>query len=98
MVKERLMENENRFQQLHKLAFAKRPAEELYDLAKDPGQLNNVAKRDEYVEAKKLLSDKLQSHLEETKDPRALGLDAPWDYYPYYGNRKNKNWKVDTKP
>jgi arylsulfatase A-like enzyme len=93
-----LMENEDRFQRLHKLAFAKRPAEELYDLVNDAGQLNNIANRNDYAEAKELLSDELQRHLAETKDPRELGLDAPWDYYPYYGNRKNKNWKVDTKP
>jgi len=28
---------------LYDLAFAKRPAEELYDLRKDPGQMTNVA-------------------------------------------------------
>ena len=46
----------------------------------------------------KKLRSELQNHLIETKDPRALGLDAPWDFYPYYGLRRNKNWSVDLKP
>jgi hypothetical protein len=44
------------------------------------------------------LAARLQEHLVRTKDPRALGLDAPWDYYPYYGKRLNKKWQVDPKP
>jgi len=35
------------------LAFDKRPAEELYDLKKDPDQTNNVADKPEHAEAKK---------------------------------------------
>ena len=50
------------------------------------------------TDARKRLAGKLQAYLEKTRDPRALGMDAPWDYYPYYGNRRNKNWKVDPKP
>ena len=86
------------FRRFHELAFAKRPRGELYDLAKDPGQLVNVADVPEYVDIKQRLHGELQRHLVETKDPRALGLDAPWDYYPYYGFRRNKEWKVDTRP
>ena len=97
--KQLLMDNADKegFRRFHKLAFAKRAAEELYDLAKDPGQLVNVASNREYAEARKRLHDELLRHLTETKDPRALGIDAPWDYYPYYGLRRNKDWKVDTR-
>lgn len=80
------------------LAFGKRPAEELYDLSRDPGQLVNVADRPEYAEARRRLRDRLQKHLEDTADPRALGLDAPWDYYPYYGRIRNRDWTVDPRP
>lgn len=95
-----LMENAGKegFKRFYNLAFAKRPAEELFDLDKDPGQLKNVAGLKEYAKDRKRLKDELQKHLVKTKDPRALGLDAPWDYYPYYGKRRNKNWKVDPKP
>ena len=95
-----LMENKSKigFKRFYDLAFAKRPAEELYDITKDPGQIVNVAGNPKYAEIQKKLSDQLESHLVLTKDPRAIGLPAPWDYYPYYGLRRNKNWKVDSRP
>ena len=67
------------------LAFAKRPAEELYDLQKDPGQLNNVADKAEYAEVKKKLAAALMAELKATKDPRVLGKGDAFDQYPYYG-------------
>ena len=70
----------------------------LYDLKSDPGQVNNVAELEEYGRIKERLSSQLQEYTSETGDPRALGKDAPWDFYPYFGTRKNKDWVVDTKP
>ena len=95
-----VMDNKDKhgFKRFYDLAFAKRPAEELYDLKNDPGQINNLAGQPEYAKVQKKLSAQLQQRLKQTKDPRALGLDAPWDYYPYYGAMRNKNWKVDPKP
>jgi len=95
-----LMNNKDKpgFKRFFDLAFAKRPAEELYQVRKDPGQLVNLAGNPEYASVQKKLSVQLQKYLVHTRDPRALGLDAPWDYYPYYGRRLNKNWKVDPKP
>jgi N-sulfoglucosamine sulfohydrolase len=94
------MENAGKagFKRFHERAFAKRPGNELYDLSKDPHQLVNVAGKPEYADALNRLSGQLQKHLVKTKDPRALGLDAPWDYYPYYGSRRNKKWTVDPRP
>jgi len=86
------------FKRFYDLAFAKRPAEELYHVTKDPGQVVNLAGKPEYAETQKKLAARLQEHLVRTKDPRAIGLDAPWDYYPYYGLRRNKKWHVDPKP
>jgi hypothetical protein len=40
---------------LFELGFGKRPAEELYDLRKDPGELNNVADKPEYAMVKRRL-------------------------------------------
>ena len=95
-----LMDNKDKagFEQFYNLAFAKRPAEELYDLTKDPEQIINLAGKRNYIQIQKKLAAELQEHLVRTKDPRALGLDAPWDHYPYYGLRRNKNWQVDPKP
>jgi N-sulfoglucosamine sulfohydrolase len=70
---------------LFELAFGKRPAEELYDLQKDPGQLNNVAGEPQYAEIKKKLADALMVELKATKDPRILGNGDIFDQYPYYG-------------
>ena len=74
-----------------RLAFGKRPAEELYDLDKDPGQLTNVADRPEYAEAKRALRADLDRWMAETGDPRATGDGDPWDRYPYFGDRPRPN-------
>jgi hypothetical protein len=67
------------------LAFAKRPAEELYDLGKDPGQLTNIADRPAYAAAKQKLRAELDGWLKETGDPRATMDDDRWDRFPYFG-------------
>jgi arylsulfatase A-like enzyme len=69
---------------LFELAFAKRPAEELYDLGKDPDQLHNVADDSRYTAAKARLAEALMSELKATKDPRVLGTAEAFDRYPYY--------------
>jgi len=93
-----LMENKVTYQSLYQLAFGKRPAEELYDLRSDPGQIENIAADPKYANVKRSLRSRLQKYTAQTGDPRALGKYAPWDYYPYYGNRKNSNWSVDQAP
>jgi arylsulfatase A-like enzyme len=68
------------------LAFEKRPAEELFDLAKDPHQLENVAARPEHADAKAKLRADLDRWMKETGDPRAESpQDDRWDRFPYYG-------------
>ncbi len=56
---------------LFDLAVAKRPAEELYDLRKDPDQLNNVADDPSYAKVKEELAARLMAELKATNDPRA---------------------------
>ena len=70
---------------LFQLAFGKRPAEELYDLGKDPHQLENVAAAAGYEDIRERLSEQLMAHLKGTGDPRALGKGDVFDQYPYYG-------------
>jgi arylsulfatase A-like enzyme len=67
------------------LAFDRRPGEELYDLAKDPNQVVNVAEREEYSSAKKKLRAALDHWMKDTQDPRMTSDDDPWDRYPYFG-------------
>jgi len=82
MIKHR---NDPKVHRLFELAFGKRPAEELYDLKKDPGQLNNVAGKPEYAGIQKQLAAALMAELKATKDPRVLGKGDMFDQYPYYG-------------
>jgi len=69
-----------------RLAFEKRPAEELYDLRKDPGQTNNVANEPAYASTKHKLRAALDRWMKNTGDPRAVKDDDPWDHYPYFGS------------
>ena len=89
------MDKQDAWAKHYQWAFGKRPAEELYDLRADPGQLANVAADPAYAKARNDLSARLQEYTARTGDPRALGKEAPWDYYPYYGARKNRSWEVD---
>jgi uncharacterized sulfatase len=75
---------------LFELAFEKRPAEELYDLRKDPHQLRNVAADAAYADRKKKLEAALMAELKATGDPRALGSGDAFDSYPYYGGQQRK--------
>jgi len=72
---------------LFALACEKRPAEELYDLKKDPAELNNVAHSPEYAEAKRRLRAQLDAWMADTADPRAKGGGAGFDTYPYVTGR-----------
>ena len=68
------------------LATAKRPAEELYDLKKDPDQVQNIAGQREYESDQKQLKAMLEKWMRDTHDPRISQDDDRWDKYPYYGN------------
>jgi N-sulfoglucosamine sulfohydrolase len=67
------------------LATAKRPAEELYDLRRDPWQITNVAADPHYATIRKELRASLDQWMRDTGDPRATDETDPWDRYPYYG-------------
>ena len=67
------------------LATAKRPADELYDLKKDPQQLVNVAGDPAYARTLARLRTELQSWQRHTADPRITQDDDRWDKYPYFG-------------
>lgn len=73
------------FPKLFELAFAKRPAEELYVLADDPGQLTNVAGDTRFTTEQAALKERLMTALRETDDPRVVGGAEVFDTYPYHG-------------
>jgi N-sulfoglucosamine sulfohydrolase len=72
------------------LAFAKRPAEELYDLRADPGQMTNVAAEEEYAFVRVQLAAMLLAKLQSTGDPRVVGGAERLEAYPYYGGSPMK--------
>jgi N-sulfoglucosamine sulfohydrolase len=79
--------DEPKVRDLFELACGKRPAEELYDLRKDPFQLVNVAADARYAAARRKLSDELTDYLRQTRDPRVVGGGEKFDGYRYYGRR-----------
>jgi arylsulfatase A-like enzyme len=89
-----LLENKDKkeVEPLFNLSFGKRPAEELYDLNKDPYQMNNVAHLDEYKSIKNELAKKLTNYLIEQEDPRETEAAMKWLNAPYYAE-KDKNPK-----
>jgi len=67
------------------VAFGQRPAEELYDLRRDPHGMQNVAGDRQYAAEKERLSARLMAVLRETGDPRVLGDGTTFDKPPYAG-------------
>ena len=69
-------------------AWGKRPAEELYDLKKDPNQMANLAMDPEYAATRDALRKQLMTELETNHDPRLDG-DA-FDKPPYLFQSRRK--------
>ncbi|WP_367873980.1 sulfatase/phosphatase domain-containing protein [Luteolibacter sp. Populi] len=67
------------------IAFAKRPREELYDLAKDPYETTNLASDPAYAEIRSQLEAKLLAELERTGDPRLKNGGAYFENPPLSG-------------
>ncbi|MFI4859796.1 MAG: sulfatase, partial [Phycisphaerales bacterium JB063] len=83
------------YEQYWQLCFAKRPAEELYDLYNDPDALNNLAAPEhaaEYQDITHTLRDNLTAYLLSTADPRALpdGDTTDFEQDPYTGGTNTR--------
>lgn len=64
------------------LSIDKRPAEELFDIKKDPDCLDNLASDPEFADMKKQLNKRLINYLTATADPRVVGNGDVWETYP----------------
>ena len=64
-------------------AFAKRPGEELYDLRKDPDQMNNVATDPAYAAERAKLAERLLKKLTDLGDPRVTGDGQKFEKPPF---------------
>ncbi|GAB3222718.1 sulfatase family protein [Spirosoma arcticum] len=75
---------------LFDLATAKMPAEELYDLKKDPFQMVNVAGDKKYATIRQRFGQQLATWMKQTNDPRLDGKGDEIDQYPYYGKARKE--------
>lgn len=83
--------NEKKVKPLFQLGFGKRPAEELFDIRKDPYQLKNVATDPAYQSVKEKLARQMQEYLTNTSDPRTIGGNTRvWDTARYFNNIDRK--------
>ena len=78
-----MMEGQETYPRLYELGFGKRPLEELYRVADDPGQIHNLAGDANYAAVKDSLYDIMETHLRATGDPRIEGQD-PWQDIVYH--------------
>ncbi|MCC6508097.1 MAG: sulfatase [Pirellulaceae bacterium] len=62
-------------------SFGKRPAEQLFDLARDPDCVTNLASTPDFARNVVALRQKLMSELKTQNDPRALDLGDVFDQY-----------------
>lgn len=65
------------------LCFGRRPSEELYNVAKDPDCVNNVADAPENESLKAKLHEQMVAELKQQGDPRMFGRGDIFDAYPY---------------
>jgi N-sulfoglucosamine sulfohydrolase len=70
------------------LCFGLRAAEELYELATDPGQTNNIAGQPTFAATQKKLRAELDAWMKRTDDPRLDPNDERFEKVPYFGDAR----------
>ncbi|MEX0647239.1 MAG: sulfatase-like hydrolase/transferase [Balneolaceae bacterium] len=89
--------------------FGKRPSEELYNIADDPGCIHNLAGDPAHQETVNILKMELFDRLRDQEDPRMFGRGYVFDAYPYMdegtrnfyqrfmeGEQMNTGWVNDS--
>ncbi len=76
--------NDPQWARFYALSFNKRPREELFDLKRDPFQLNNVASEAAYADVRTALNKRLMNGLKAVNDPR-VSADVPFEKPPFAG-------------
>jgi arylsulfatase A-like enzyme len=89
-----------RFDEYYRMAFGKRPGEELYRVSDDPDCVRNLAGQPEHAERKREMREQMEAMLREEGDPRALGNAAVFDTYKYVGARGHAydTWLKNQNP
>jgi N-sulfoglucosamine sulfohydrolase len=86
--KQFLLAKEKEFPTHFDLAFSKRPAEQLYDIKKDPDCVNDISNDKSYANIKRELGELLISELKKQGDPRVLGNGDIFDSYPRHASMR----------
>ncbi len=69
---------------LFEQGFGKRPEEQMFDISKDPGCLDNLAPVAAHESTRKSMRAALEKALTGQKDPRLLGNADIWESYPRF--------------
>lgn len=85
--KDYILDNKDRpgVRKFYAITYAKRPAEELYDVKADPDCLRNLASESAHAAVLAQLRTRLDLILREQGDPRMLGYGDVFESYPYFG-------------
>ena len=73
---------DDEFARFLELSVAKRPAEELFDIVKDPACLHNLAANPSFQSIRASLHGRLMAELRDTNDARVLDGGDIWETYP----------------
>lgn len=80
--------NDPKWRWHYNYAFAKRPAEELYDLQSDRDQIKNVAADPAYAKVRQELAERLLTSLKDAGDPRATEENPVFERSPFTDSQK----------
>lgn len=81
------MATDDEMKRNYRLCFGLRPEEELYEIASDPHQVNNLAHHPEFAAQKRQLSESLNQYMRATDDPRAVGNGSIFGRYPVWSSK-----------
>lgn len=87
--KEIMIRDKDKWPEMFREGFEKRPAEQLFDIKRDPGCTTNLANKPEYASKERQMKNQLQQLLTEQKDPRMLGNGDIFESYPRFGLMRN---------
>ena len=93
-----LMANEEGSPDFYERAFGRRPGEELYDLRRDPDQLDNVAGEPAYAQVRAAIAEQLLAELEAAGDPRVTGDGLTFERSPFTDVSGTANRYADMMP
>ena len=83
-----ILQHKGDMRRAFELSFGKRPADELYDLRRDPDQTNNIAGDAAVTKMQRELRARLDDWMKRTGDPRVNPNDERFDTFPYFGDAR----------